>query len=208
MTAGVLVCGGGSTRFGESDKVCADLAGRPMVRHVADRIEPVVDALVVNCRASQRDCIGRAMAGYDLPVTYAFDEREDAGPLHGIGRGLAATDADYAVVVACDMPFVDPDFVADLFDRVGDHDVAIPRHGEGNWYQPLQAVYRTDAMVSAVEDALESGVERPIEPALSLDAVTIEGEDLWANADERTFFNVNTREDLERAEAFLRDRPP
>ncbi|MDZ7849476.1 MAG: molybdenum cofactor guanylyltransferase [Halodesulfurarchaeum sp.] len=205
MVAGVLVCGGGSTRFGEDDKVCANLGGRPLVRHVADRIEPVVDELVINCRESQRECIEGAMAGYDPPVTFSFDEREDAGPLHGIGRGLEATDAEYAVVVACDMPFVDPDFVAELFDRARGHDVAIPRHGEGNWYQPLQAVYRVGAMVAAVEEALESGVERPIEPALSLDAVTIAGEELWASADEHTFFNVNTRADLERAKRLLRE---
>lgn len=205
MVAGVLVCGGGSTRFGEADKVCADLAGRPMVRHVADRLEPVIDELVVNCRESQRDCIEQAMAGYGRRVTFAFDEREDAGPLHGIGQGLEAVDAEYAVVVACDMPFVDPEFVAALFERASGHDVAIPRHGEGNWFQPLQAVYRVDAMVSAVKDALESGVERPIDPALSLDAVTIEGEDLWSIADEHTFFNVNTRDELERARSLIRD---
>ncbi|MFP4530892.1 MAG: molybdenum cofactor guanylyltransferase [Halodesulfurarchaeum sp.] len=205
MVAGVLVCGGGSTRFGEADKVCADLAGRPLVRHVADRLEPVIDELVVNCRASQRDCIERAMSGYGHPVTFAFDEREDAGPLHGIGRGLEAVDAEYAVVVACDMPFVDPDFVDALFERANGHDVAIPRHGEGDWFQPLQAVYRVEAMSSAVADALESGVERPIEPALSLNAVTIEGEELWSIADERTFFNVNTRAELERAQQLVRD---
>ena len=208
MVAGVLVCGGGSTRFGEADKVCADLAGRALVRHVADRIDPVVDALVVNCRASQQECIERAMAGYAHPVSYVYDEREDAGPLHGIGRGLEAVDATYAIVVACDMPFVDPDFVRSLFERAKSHDVAIPRHGEGNWYQPLQAVYRVEAMALAVEEALESGVERPIEPALSLDAVIIEGDDLRAVADERTFYNVNTREELQRAQEILRNCDP
>jgi molybdopterin-guanine dinucleotide biosynthesis protein A len=203
MVAGVLVCGGGSTRFGEADKVCADLAGRALVRHVADRIEPVVDELIVNCRGSQRECIERAMAGYTHPVSYVYDEREDAGPLHGIERGLGATAAEYAVVVACDMPFVDPGFLETLLDRVAGHEVAIPRHGAGNWYQPLQAVYRVSAMQAAIESALASGAERPIEPALALDSVTIEGEDLWANAEEHTFFNVNTREDLETARELL-----
>jgi molybdopterin-guanine dinucleotide biosynthesis protein A len=200
MAAGVLVCGGGSTRFGTQDKVCAELDGRALVRHVADRIAPVIDELVVNCRESQVECLTEALTGYQHPVSFACDEREDAGPLYGIKRGLVVTDEEYAVVVACDMPFVDPEFIGTLFDRVKGHEVAIPRHGEGNWYQPLQAVYQVASMQSAIEDALESGVERPIKPALALDSVTVEGDDLWANVDEHTFFNVNTQADLETAE--------
>ncbi|MBS3760247.1 molybdenum cofactor guanylyltransferase [Halodesulfurarchaeum sp.] len=203
MAVGVLVCGGGSTRFGTEDKVCAELAGRPLVRHVADRITPVIDELVVNCRDSQVECLTETLSDYPLPVTFACDEREDAGPLQGIERGLSAADTELAVVLACDMPFVDPAFIQTLFDQVQDHQVAIPRHGEGNWYQPLQAVYRVDPMLTAINDALEAGAERPIKPALALDSVTLEGEDLWANADEHTFFNVNTQADLETAEAIL-----
>ncbi len=205
MVAGVLVCGGRSTRFGDQDKVCTALDGTPLVRHVADRIAPVIDSLVVNCRRSQATCIENALTDYPHPTTYAYDDREDAGPLYGIGRGLTATDEDVAVVVACDMPFVDPDFLATMLHRLEGHDVVIPRHGEGNWYQPLQAAYRVSAMVSAVDRALEEGVERPIQPALSLDAVTIEAEELWQHADEHTFFNVNTRSDLQTAATILAD---
>jgi len=203
MAAGVVVCGGGSTRFGDADKVCAELDGRPLVRHVADRIAPVVEELVVSCRAPQVDCIEAALEGYELPVTYVFDAEADAGPLHGIKRGLSATDAEYTVVVACDMPFVDTEFLATLFERAQDHEVAIPRQGEGKWYQPLQAVYRVEPMLEAIEAAFEENVSRPIKPALALDHVTVEGADLEAVASDHTFFNVNTREDLERAENLL-----
>ncbi|MGM0372063.1 MAG: molybdenum cofactor guanylyltransferase [Halobacteriota archaeon] len=203
MGAGVLVCGGGSTRFGDRDKVCADLAGRPLVRHVADRIEPVVDELIVNCRAAQADCLEAALSGYSVPVRFALDEIEDAGPMHGMEQGLAATESEYAVVVACDMPFVDPEFVAALFEIAADHEAVLPRHGEGNWYQPLQAVYHADAMVASIRAAVADGVERPISPALDLDVVTIEGDRLRGLTDERTFFNVNTQADLERAEQLL-----
>jgi molybdopterin-guanine dinucleotide biosynthesis protein A len=203
MGAGVLVCGGGSTRFGDADKVCADLAGRPLVRHVADRIEPLVDELVVNCRTSQTGCIEPALADYPKPVTYAYDDQEDAGPMYGMRRGLGATEAEYAVVVACDMPFVDPDFVAALFELAEGHEAALPRHGDGNWYQPLQAVYRVDSMVEAIDAAIAEGVERPIQPALELDAVTVADEELAELTSERTFFNVNTSADLARAEELI-----
>lgn len=203
MAAGVLVCGGGSTRFGDADKVCYPLAGKPLVRHVADRLVPVVDELVVNCRADQHEALREALDGYPHEVTYAFDEQADAGPLHGIGQGLGATDAAYAIVVACDMPFVDPGFVEYLFEVAEGHEAAIPRQGEERWFQPLQAVYHVDAMLDAIDAAEREGIDRPINAARKLDFVTVEGEELRDRADEWTFFNVNTRADLEEAAVHL-----
>lgn len=204
MSAGVLVCGGSSTRFGDADKVVFPLDGKPLVRHVADRLVPVIDELVVNCRESQRAAIKEALSGYPHPMRFAVDETEDAGPLHGIGRGVGAVDTEWAVVVAGDMPFVDSSFVAYLFDRAAGHDGAIPRYGEGDWFQPLQAVYDVAAMERAVESAVSEGLDRPLHAVKKLDFVTIEGEELWRETDDRTFFNVNTREDLEAARDRLR----
>lgn len=199
MRAGILVCGGESTRFGDADKVCTMLRGKPLVRHVADRLAPIVDELVVNCRNAQHEAIETALQDYPLPVTYTFDDRSDAGPLHGIGKGMAATDSEWAVVVACDMPFVDPSFVQHLFRRATGHEAAIPRQGEGDWYQPLQAVYDVAAMQRAVEEAVAEGIDRPINAARKLDFVTVEGEELARVTGDWTFFNINTREDLEAA---------
>lgn len=204
MRAGVLVCGGESTRFGTEDKTSTPLAGKPMVRHVADRLEPVVDGLVVNCRKQQHDSIAEALSGIGLEVTFAFDEGHDRGPMHGIGQGLAATDAPYAAVVACDMPFVDPSFVQYLFRRAEGRDGAIPREGDSDWYQPLQAVYDTQAMRSAVAEAEAEGIDRPITAARKLDFVTVEGEELRDVTGDWTFFNINTKADLDRATERLR----
>jgi len=203
MHAGVLVCGGKSTRFGDDDKVRAPLAGKPLIRRVADGIEPAIDELVVNCREAQWEAIEVALDGYGHEVTPAFDGRPDAGPMHGIKQGLEATNAEYAVVVACDMPFVDPNFVRYLFRRAQNHEGAIPRYGEGGWYQPLQAVYEVAAMVAAIREAEAEGIDRPINAARKLDFVTVEGEELWSTTDEWTFFNVNTTADLEEALAHL-----
>ena len=205
MDAGVLVCGGGSTRFREADKVCADLAGKPLVRHVAEAVAPVVDELVVSCRAEQAEAIEAALENCSRPVSFVFDAHDDAGPLHGIERGLERTDAAFAAVVACDMPFVETEFLRTLLDLARDHEAAVPQQGEEEWYQPLQAVYRVGPMRAAIERAREDGVSRPIKPALALDAVTVRLED--TSATDRTFFNVNTRGDLEKANEILAAEP-
>jgi molybdopterin-guanine dinucleotide biosynthesis protein A len=198
MRTGIVLAGGRSTRFGDRDKAVGDLAGTPMIRWVADRLTGVVDAVVVNCRAGQRDPIEDAMAGYPLEVKYAVDETPDLGPMAGIRNGLRAVESRYGFVVACDMPFVDPDLVAFLFDRVEGHEAAVPRVG-GEWFQTTQAVYRADAMARACDRALERGDRKIIEPLFELDYLVVEEAELEEYASLSSFDNVNTREEFEEA---------
>jgi len=198
MPAGVVLAGGRSTRFGDRDKAVASLAGTPMIRRVADRIDAVVDELVVNCREDQREAIEAALDGYPLDVTFALDPEPDLGPMAGIRTGLSATTAEYAFVAAGDMPFLDDSFVDYLFDRAAGHGAALPRNEDG-YFEPLHAVYRAEPMVEACQAALEREERRIIAPLPDLDYVEIGPEAIANHADPRTFENVNTREELERA---------
>ena len=197
MRTGVIVAGGRSTRFGEADKAVADLAGIPMIRRVADRLADAVDELVVNCRRDQRAAIAAAMEGYPHPIRVAEDETTDRGPTAGIERGLRAAAGEYAAVVACDMPFLDSDFVAYLFGRAAGHDAAVPRRGE--YAEPTHAVYRTGAMADACEAALARGESRNVAPLSALDCVYVDESEIAAEADPETFENLNTREAFEAA---------
>lgn len=203
MRAGVILAGGRSTRFGEADKAFAELAGVPMIRRVADRLTEVVDTLVVNCRADQTEPVRDVLADYPFGTTIAEDTEPDRGPMAGIRTGLRATDAEYAVVVACDMPFVDPTFVEHLFDRAAGHDAAVPRLDDG-WYQTTQAVYRARPMAEACADALARGERRIVEPLFDLDFVVVDEAAVEAHSSLETFENVNTREELRAAEERIR----
>jgi molybdopterin-guanine dinucleotide biosynthesis protein A len=217
MRSAVIIAGGRSTRFGDADKAVALLAGVPLTRRVADRLEPVVDELVVNCRPDQREAIDDALAGSALPRSFALDEESDQGPMAGIRNGLRAAAGEHAVVVACDMPFVDPDAVRYLFDRcsgsiapppgnddVGEppYDAAVPRLGDG-WYQTTQAVYRPEPMVDACDAALERGDRKILAPLEALSYAVVGETELEERTALSTFDNVNTREELEAAEARL-----
>ena len=198
MDTGVIIAGGRSTRFGETDKAVADLAGTPMIRRVANRLVDDVGAIVINCRHDQRAAIEAAMASYPLEVTFAFDEEPDLGPMAGIRTGLRAVESEYAVVVACDMPFVEPAFVRHLFDRAADHEAALAQLDD-RWFQTTQAVYHAEAMADACADAIERDERKIIEPLFDLDYVVVDEAELLEHASRETFRNVNTREELERA---------
>jgi len=197
--AGVVLAGGYATRFGDRDKAVADLAGLPMVRRTVDRVAAATDAVVVNCRREQVPALRDALAGRD-DVVLAPDPTPDRGPLAGIATGLAVLDTatvEYAAVVACDMPLVDPALLAHLFDRAAGHDAALVRTDDG-WFQPTQAVYRVEAMRKACADAL-AGSEHPrILTALDdLDRVVVGEAEVASVAAMRSLTDVNTAERLE-----------
>jgi molybdopterin-guanine dinucleotide biosynthesis protein A len=219
MRSGVIIAGGRSTRFGDADKSVAPLAGVPMVRRAAERLAPVVDELVVNCRPDQRAAIEDALEGYDRPTGFALDQTVDQGPMAGIRDGLRCATGDHAVVVACDMPFVDPDAIAHLFERcrgaespptgaddVGDppFDAAVPRLGDG-WYQTTQAVYRPGPMADACDAALGRGDRKILAPLEDLSYAVVGESELTPRTDLSTFDNINTREELLAAERRLDD---
>lgn len=197
--SGVVLAGGYSTRFGEADKAVADLAGTPMIRRVADRLATVCDELVINCREDQRGAIEAAMTDFPEPITFAIDPEPDRGPLAGIAVGLEAASREYAAVVACDMPFVDPALLEALADRADRRDGALVELEDG-WYQTTQAVYRADPMARACADALEGEDGRILAAVEDLDVVVVDESEL-EGIGEGTFESIDTKETLREAAA-------
>jgi len=221
MYTGAIVAGGRSTRFGDADKSVAELGGVPMIRRVADRLagagdpvppgaeraaggDPVVDDLVVNCRPDQRDAIAAALSGLPLSVRWALDAETDRGPMAGIGNACRVAPGEFAFVVACDTPFVDPAFVEALFADAADADAdaAIPRLSD-RWLQTTHAVYRADAMAAACERALDRGDRKVLAAVEALSVVRVDEATIREHTTEHTFTNVNTREELADAETYL-----
>jgi len=202
MRAALVLAGGRSTRFGDSDKAVAELAGTPMIRRVVDRVAGVVSEVVINCRAEQVDAIRDAFGDSEFEPTFAVDRETDAGPMAGIARGLEAVSAAYTFVVACDMPFVDPAFVEFLFERADGRDAAVPRPDE--WYQTTQAVYRTETMARACRRALDRGDTRIVAPLEDLEEVVVDADEIKRVAAADTFDNINTREEFRAANERLR----
>lgn len=207
MRAGVIIAGGRSTRFGDADKAVAELAGTPMIRRVADRLTGVIDTLVVNCRADQQAAIEAAMDGYPYAVRYGIDPDPDGGPMVGIHTGLDAlsdTDAAYAFVVACDMPFVQPSLVEHLFTVAETAEAAVPRVDD-EWYQTTHAVYHVDRMTAACEAAIERGDRKILSPLFELDYRVVDDAAIAAHGGEESFENLNTRAEFEAAQTRLKE---
>ena len=195
--AGVVIAGGYSTRFGEADKALADVDGEPMLARIVGRLARAVDAVTVNCRPDQREAFASAVGSHEVgvPVGFTVDADPDRGPLAGVGTALGAVEATHAAVVGCDMPGLDPDFLAFLFRKVRSHDAAVPELRSGH-RQPLQAVYRVDAMRAAAERRLAAG-NRSLRGALDeLNVAVVGPETITELGAWRSLRDVNTRAEL------------
>lgn len=196
MISVVIQAGGQSSRMGR-DKALVSLAGRPMIAHVLARVAGLGDETLVTTNNPD------ALEFLELPLV--TDEEPGAGALPGLLTALKAARGDTVLIVACDMPFVNRLLLEHLLELSPGADVVVPRWNDV--YQTMQAVYGRKKCLKAVEEALEQGEMRMISfyPEVK---VRIVPPDEVAEYDPsgRSFFNVNTPEDLAEAERFLNER--
>ncbi|MEF8785325.1 MAG: molybdenum cofactor guanylyltransferase [Haloarculaceae archaeon] len=194
----VVLAGGYSIRFGIGDKALAVIDGQPMLVQVIDRLTPAVDTVVVSCRAEQRYDFERALgsAGLASSTQFAIDPVPDRGPLAGIRNAFERIGSEYAAVVACDMPHVDPTFLEFLFDHTGGADAVVPEL-EGGTLQPMHAVYHVER-VRSVADQLLARDRRSLHGALDrLDATVIPAATVAEQTDPRSLYDVNSPADID-----------
>ena len=148
--AGYVLAGGRSSRFGRN-KALADVDGKPMALHVADRIRPVVDSIAL---------VGPAIAYQDLGLRVIEDSLDGFGPVAGILAAVEDSAAPWILVVACDLPNIRPQFLEMLFRRAESSsvDAVIPLAADGR-EQPLCAVYNK-SMAGQLRQAVKSGVAK------------------------------------------------
>lgn len=194
MISVVIQAGGESSRMGR-DKGLVPLAGRPMIEHILTRVDGLGGELLITTNDPD---------DYEyLGIPLASDEVPGAGALPGLYTALSASKGNTVLLIACDMPFVNRLLLEYLLSLAHEGDVIVPRWN--GMYQTMHAVYARKRTLQAVEAALESGERRMISfyPQVKVRPVTPE-EIAEYDPRGRSFFNVNTPEDLAEAERFLR----
>ncbi len=197
---GVLLAGGQSRRMGGGDKCLAELAGKALLRHVVERLEPQTSALVLNANGD----LGR-FSGFDLP-TVADPVEGFAGPLAGVLAGLTwarehAPEARWIVTAATDTPFFPHDLTARLLDATRGQHPAIALAKSNGRMHPVFGLWPV-ALADNLHEALERGTRKVLDwtgahttmtarfPPARIGGTTLD-----------PFFNVNSPDDLSHAEA-------
>jgi molybdopterin-guanine dinucleotide biosynthesis protein A len=172
--------------MGGQDKAFVTLGGQTLLGHVVQRLVPQVDTLAISSNAPPA-----MFFRYALPVLPDIVGGQP-GPLAGIHAGLTTYPEDHLMSVAVDLPFLPRDLVARLRSGLGTHACAYARAGERHALAILWAPHTAQA----VADYLNRGGRR-LWGWLEAQGAAVEFD---TGDDGDVMFNINTPDDLARAE--------
>lgn len=193
----VLQAGGKSTRMGK-DKALLPFLGIPIIKRLLDRFLNLGDELLV---------ITNDFSGYqDLAVPLHKDIIPDRGALGGLYTALSISKNPVVGIIAADLPFASSALMAHLINTLlaSDVDAVIPSTGKG--LEPLHAVYRRETSLPLVKRALAQDLWRVNAWFNQAEILILTPEETRkVTSSKYTFINLNTPEDLQKAEKLALD---
>ena len=190
---GAILAGGFSRRLGQ-DKAALQLAGKPLALWVNQALAP----LVANCWLITNQPL--AHLAFGLPLL--TDLRPFQGPAGGLLTALFWARTPWVLAAAVDSPFLAPALLAELAARARrtSRPAVVCRSPWG--LEPFPGIYSV-RLLPALRDFLRSDRR----PTSFLEAcrpqILSEPQVLALDPEGRSFFNLNTPRDLDRARAWL-----
>ena len=193
---GLIIAGGKSRRLG-IDKRFLDIGGRTCIQRVLDAYRGVFDEILIVADAVE---LFRS-----LGVRVVVDLIPGRAALGGLYTGLHYAASERVFAAAADMPWITPATIQIVLDRACAGDIVIPDL-EGK-LQPMHAVY-SKSCLPFLRTLLEAGTLKVQElckcPELRVQRIP---QAVFTGVDPhlRSFFNINTPEDLAQAKEWSRE---
>jgi molybdopterin-guanine dinucleotide biosynthesis protein A len=178
-----ILAGGASRRMG-TDKARLSLDGKLFIERIAEILHSVASRVVV---------VGHNFE--DLGLRSISDIHPQWGALGGIHTALTNAHAEWALVTACDLPFVTSALFERLFKLRDKHEAVVPVQPD-LIPQPLCAFYEVTPCLEHTIDLIDEGRRRPLDLLERVNTKWVnfvEVEDLPGA--EKFFVNINTPED-------------
>lgn len=188
----MILAGGGATRFGGRPKGLELVGGRRILDRLVEEFQAALGAeplLVANDAAAP---------AWGTGLEVVADRTPGLGALGGILTAVAAGPGP-VVVAAWDMPFVSRGLLGALASGLDGHDACLPSSDGPRGMEPLCAAYGP-ACGPAIEAAVARGDPRAIGFHRDVDVCILPADEVRRHGDPaRLFFNINTVDDLTRA---------
>ncbi|MFN3625803.1 MAG: NTP transferase domain-containing protein [Hyphomicrobium sp.] len=138
--AAVVLAAGASRRFGEDNKLLAEIGGQTLIACVLKVLADAGVAQVIVVTGWDGEGVSRAVRGHDVRLVH--NAGWDAGMGSSIGVGIAALDAaaSGAIIIPSDMPRLTSGFIAALmetFEGAGGERVVYPTTLAGEQRNPV-----------------------------------------------------------------------
>lgn len=192
LITGAVLAGGRSRRLGR-DKALLLLRGRPLAQWVLESISPLVD----ECWLISNQPLEHLALGYPLLI----DVMPGRGALGGLLSAMLVARGSHVLLSACDTPFVQPALLEAMINQShrGSIDAVVCRSSKG--LEPLPGVFscrllpRLQAQVWGEDLRLRTLLNSCRTRVLPPEEVG------RYDAQELSFFNINTGEEADQAAA-------
>ena len=190
QTSAAILVGGRASRFDGRLKATLRVGGRTI-------LERQIEALAAS-NVHEINVVG----AWPLPpvtgVRHVPDVLDERSGLGGLYSALLMATTPIVLVLAGDMPFVQPSLLSLLADVGEEMDAVVPRT-DGQWH-PLCAGYRRTA-ATIIKARLDRGTLRLSEAVQDLRVFEVRAESIASlDADGILLMNLNTPDDYERAQ--------
>ncbi len=126
---GILLAGGKSSRMGK-EKGLVEFRGKPLVQYGIDLLSTFTDRIIISS----------GNPGY-IPFGYEIfpDEVPGQGPAAGLAAALKKSATPWNIILACDLPFLEGEFIEELLNAALGYQAVVPMHN--GKMEPLAALY-------------------------------------------------------------------
>ncbi len=188
----IILAGGKSLRLGY-DKVLERVGKTSLLEQVISRIDSFSKSIII---VTAKERTFASLANHPK-VKVVSDIFPGQGSLGGIYTGLKKSDSFYNLVVAADMPFLNESLLRYIIEVSDGFDFVLPK--VNNLYEPLHAVYSQNC-ITPIETILKQGKKVIIELFDYVKVRYVGAEEIDRfDPQHLSYFNINTKEDLELA---------
>ena len=149
----IVLSGGESRRMGQ-DKGSMIIQDKPMILHILDKLNYKINDAVIVLNDVERVAIYEELLNqysedtiynkFDYKISFVDDEIKGKGPLSGIMTGLKNIKTNHAIVLPCDSPYIEPNYIDKMFKLLEETDfpdALIPFNKEINHEKDLLSEY-------------------------------------------------------------------
>jgi molybdenum cofactor guanylyltransferase len=141
---GIILAGGKSSRMGR-EKGLVDFRGKPLIQYGIDLLSQYTKRILIS--SSNPDYLS-------FGVEMVSDQVAGKGPAAGIAAALKNSRSEWNIVIACDLPFLQPELIDCLLENTVSCQAVIPIHN--GVMEPLAGIYHQE-LAGHFEIALASG---------------------------------------------------
>jgi len=188
----IILAGGKSTRMG-FDKINIPYKGGRLIDYQIKELKKIFsEIIIVSSHLPDEN---------DKMVKFVTDELHQIGPLAGLHVGLKHASSPYVYVIACDMPYINQEFIKVMDEALIHFDKDVLLSQVNGYMEPFNAIYR-QSLFKKIEDFISNNEIYKLNEFIKKTNYQMIDESIVQSFDVKMFYNLNTLQDIKK---YLKD---